>query len=624
MKLSWFIPKTLINVFRLTPIRAIILAPVALYSVILLWGGAVLPVHEAVWNSDALLKLRLGVDDPAIRIAAVKDAGSWSAADVALLDQLVTRLNTDESRPVRNAAAFALGQLGARRPLPAEAIQALTALVLHEKNDSLLSAAMTAVGQSATYNRYSYAVTERIANISAEDHFTWVYPQAATALGRIGAARPLSAPLFARMNVSFSQPRADGEREHLAAAFVEMAKGRPLPTKTLNMLARAFAGEPNRNIRTSILYALAHSAADYRYALTLNTSATRDRDPEIAAAARHGLRIIESNRHLEKNDPLSVAMNESEPVDTRLKALHILRGARIDSSVYGQIVSLAGDPETRIAAAAVEMFHWLASSADNEFDQHVLVPALSRAMADADPIVRYAAYGELTTISRNEPEYLRAGGIPVQLEFAANDPDPRVRVVILLMMQRDDAQRLAVIERGLNDPDSYVRSNAASWLSYAREPSEKRQALHDRALQDPNPDVRQSALAAQQAMGALQRTLPAEIRRLWQRAEHGQVHMKILVAVTVVMPILIGGIFLVYFVVRLVTYLQQRRWRFVAAIPVVAAWTAASYGLYLLYIAAGRTAGLDGDGIVDLAEFLWVMIGAYAALGWLMHYAVRR
>ena len=610
--------------FRLTPIRAIILASVPLYFLALLWGTALAPLHQAFWNSDTLLKLRLAIDEPAIRIAAVKDVGSWSAEDAALLNQLLISLETDESRPVRIAAASSLGQLGSQRTLPTEATQALSALVLYEQDDSLLSAAIAAVGQSAARNHYPYAVVERITGISTEKHFVWVYPQAAAALGQIGAAQPLSAPLFARMNAWFIQPQRDAEREYIANAFVEIAKGRSLPVTTLNTLARAFPRETNRSTRKSILYALAHSAAYYSYGVTLITAATNNSDQEIVAAAEHGLRIIESNRNFAKNDPLSVAINKSEPTDTRLKALHIIRGARIDPSTYAQIVALARDPETKVAAAAVEMFHWLARSADNDFDQRVLIPALSRAMSDSHSLIRHAAYGELSTITRNQPAYLRAGDIPAQLEIAANDSDPRVRVVILRMLLRDDAQRDAIIEYGMNDPDSYVRSNVASWLGSIRMQTDQHQALLAKALKDPSPDVRQSAAAAQQGWDAHVRAWPTELWQLWQAGDRGQVRRTILNAVSLVMPILIGGIFLLYYMARLLTYLRQRRWRAVAAVPVMAIWSAASYGMFLLFFAAGRTGSLDAGGINHMANDLWPAVAFYAALGWVMHYAVRR
>jgi hypothetical protein len=367
---------------RRTPILAIILAPVALYLLMQLWTHALVPLYRGVWYSDTVLKWRLTSDEPAIRIKAAKDAGLRRAEDAALLNELVARLKTDESVEVRKASATALGQLGAQRPLSAGAIQALSTLVLTESDNAMLSAVIVAVGQSAAENRYPDSVIEGIAEISSEKLQAWMYPRAATALGRIGAAQPLPDTVFAAMNTRFTDPQHAGEREDLANAFAEIAKGRLLPVTTLDILAAAFEDEPNRRIRKAILYALAYAADDYPPSITLITAATSDLDGDIASTAESGLRIIEYNRTLADKDPLSVAMNTSEPVETRLNALRIIRSTRIDPVAREQIAALAQDSEAGIAVAAVDMFPYMARSADADFDQRILIPALSRAMSD--------------------------------------------------------------------------------------------------------------------------------------------------------------------------------------------------------------------------------------------------
>jgi hypothetical protein len=75
---------------------------------------------------------------------------------------------------------------------------------------------------------------------------------------------------------------------------------------------------------------------------------------------------------------------------------------------------------------------------------------------------------------------------------------------------------------------------------------------------------------------------------------------------------------------RLLTYLQQRRWRAAALLPVVGAWATASYGMFVLYFAAGHIGTPDAGETAIVAGVLWGAIVAYAALGWGMHYAVRR
>ncbi len=100
--------------------------------------------------------------------------------------------------------------------------------------------------------------------------------------------------------------------------------------------------------------------------------------------------------------------------------------------------------------------------------------------------------------------------------------------------------------------------------------------------------------------------------------------MRILTAVTVATPILVCGIFLLFYMARFLTYLRQGRWRAVAAVPVMVVWAASSYGMFMLYFAAGHAGDLDAGETAILASVLWGAIAGYAALGWGLHYAVRR
>ena len=617
--------KTLTVMPRRTPILAIILAPVALYLLVQLWTHAVVPLYRVVWYSDTVLMWRLASDEPAIRIQAAKDAGSARAADATVLDELVAILKTDESVEVRKVAASTLGLLGAQRPLSTGAIETLTTLVMTESDNVVLSAVIVAVGQSAAENRYPDAVSERIVEIAGEKRPEWAYPRTAEALGQIGAAQPLPDTVFAFMNTRFTDPQRAGERENLAHAFAEIAKGRRLlPVTTLDLLAAAFEAEPNRRIRKAILYALAYVADDYPPAIIVITVATSDPDGDIASIAESGLRIIEYNRTLADKDLLAVAMNLSEPVAIRLDALRIIRSTRIDPAAYQQIAALARDSETEIAVAAINLFHYMACSPDGDFEQGVLIPTMSRAMSNADPLIRYAAYGQLSTISRNRPAYLSAADFPAQLDAGANDPDPKVRVVVLVMLMRDGERRAVIVERGMNDPDPYVRSNAVGWLASPKTMASQREALIAEALNDPDPNVRRFAAEAQEKWDTRERAWPIELWQLWQQGERGQVSMTVLIAVIVATPVLIGGIFLLYFMARLLTYLQQRRWRAAALAPVMATWAAASYGMFMLYFAAAHISTPDAGETAIMAGVLWGAVAVYTALGWGMRYAVRR
>jgi hypothetical protein len=176
----------------------------------------------------------------------------------------------------------------------------------------------------------------------------------------------------------------------------------------------------------------------------------------------------------------------------------------------------------------------------------------------------------------------------------------------------------------MNDPDPYVRRVAVSWLGSPRIKTNQRQEFIAKALNDPHPDVRRSAEASQRAWQTRKRAWPVELWQKWQAGERGQVGMEILIFVTVATAVLIGGIFLLYYMARLLTYLHQRRWRAAAVVPVMATWVAASYGMFMLFFVAGMAGDVDAGETAILAAVLWGAIALYAGLGWGLHYAVRR
>jgi len=437
------------------------------------------------------------------------------------------------------------------------------------------------------------------------------------------------------MNTSFLDPVHPGERESLANAFTEIAKGGLLPVPTLEILATAFEAESNRHIRIAILFALAHMAADYPPAVDVITAATSDldsdivrtADSDIVRTAEHGLRIVEANRVFADTDPLTLATDKAAPVNERLQGLRVISGSTIDPEAFEPIASLVQDPEIEIAVAALEIIYRLARDPGDDFDRRVLIPALSGAMSNPDPLIRYAAYGALSTISIHRRDYLHAADFPAQLDTGANDPDPKIRVVVLLAMLRAAGgmlQRDLIIERGMTDPDPYVRRMAAGWLGSPRVQTSRRQEFIAQALDDPDPAVRASAAAANKDWGSRKRSWAVTLWQDWQAGERKKVGMTILIAVTVATPILICGIFLLYYLARLLAYLLQRRWRVVAVVVVLSAWVTASYGMIMLYFMAAHIGDADTSEIAIVAAALWGAIGAYTALGWGMHYAVRR
>ena len=176
----------------------------------------------------------------------------------------------------------------------------------------------------------------------------------------------------------------------------------------------------------------------------------------------------------------------------------------------------------------------------------------------------------------------------------------------------------------MSDSDPYVRRMAVSWLRSPSITSRKREAWFERAMRDPDASVRASTVASKREWDARDRAWPIELWRLWQDGERGQVGMKFLIVITVAAPIVIGFAFLLYYIARLLTHIARRQWRAAAVVPVIAIWGAASYGLFLVYFMAGHTGDLDAGEVAVVASILWGAVAVYAAVGWILHYLVRR
>jgi hypothetical protein len=170
-----------------------------------------------------------------------------------------------------------------------------------------------------------------------------------------------------------------------------------------------------------------------------------------------------------------------------------------------------------------------------------------------------------------------------------------------------------------------VRRTLVGGLASPRTETGKREALLARARADPDPDVRRAAEAAQLTWQERPRSWPVEAWKMWQAGEHEKLGLIALTAVTVAAPIIVGLVFFIYYMARLLTYLYQRRWRALAVVAVMAVWAAAAYGMFLLYFMAAHAGSrLDLVEAFQLAGILWIAIALYAALGWGLHYAVRR
>lgn len=615
---------------RRTPLIALILAPFVLIAVVMAWNRLLLPLSAKIWRSEVSVRARVATGTASMRIQALREAASAREPDAELVALLVHHARQDPEPQVRVQAWRSLGAVGARQALPADALAAIHGAVLGEQADASLSAAIEAAAQAAAKNRIGDDVVLRIARVSEEKRLAWVAPRAIAALAAIGAAQALPDAVLETLRAGFAAPRRPGEREDLARAFRSIAEGGGrLPQALLDDLAGALAGEKLDRIRMQLIYALAYSSPHYPPAGPLLQEATRDPHRDVRGAAEHGLRIIQAEQLYGDRKPMAVALDRSLPVEIRLKAMGALKVNRRDAEWRAGVLALARDADPRIAVAALELFRYIEGGPEDAFDRDELIPQLRAATQHPDPQLRRAAQATLGNLLREHGRYRdRAGDFRERLDAGARDPDARVRITAFATLIRTAPGpdgRDAALERALTDADPAVRRNFAGWLGSPRIETDRREALLVRALADPDPDVRRAARAAQEKWQQRPRSWPVEAWRMWRSGEHEKLALTALTAVTVAAPIIVGLVFFVYFMARLLTYLYQRRWRALAVVVVMLAWAAAGYGMFMLYFMAAHAGGrLDLVKAFQLAGILWAAIALYAGFGWGLHYAVRR
>ncbi len=608
---------------------ALILAPFALWAVVMTWDRVLMPLTAKMWRSEFAVRVRIASGDAATRSKALRDAAAAREPDAATVTLLTESARSDPDTGVRAVALRGLGNIGHRQALPADARRLIADTVLMAPNDTVLSAALDAAGRAAARNRMGPEVVLHVASIFEEPHQSWLYGNAIRALGEIGASQPLPEEVLTVMNTRFATGKRKGEREDLARAFRTIAKGAGtrLPAQVLVALAAALAQDKNHRVRVHAVYALAYANAYYPLAKPLLAAAEQDPVKDVSRAAAHALRIVEANQLYAGREPMQVALDRSLPVETRLKAMGPLRVNRRDASWRESVLALARDEEPRIAAAALELVPYIAGAPDDAFDKNQMIPELGAAMSHADAEVRRAAYVTLGRLFIHNSRYRdHAGDFRAQLAAGAQDPDPRVREVALATTLRGgtEQERERVLRQGLADPDPQVRRVVVSWLGSPRSSIEARQKLIDQAMQDKDPGVRQAAEAARKQWESRKRSWPVEWWKLLRSGEYSKAGLMALTAVTVAVPVVIGFAFFVYFMARLLTYLYRRRWRALAVLPVMGLWAAASYGLFMIYFIAGHAGQLDRWETFQLAGVLWLAIAVYAAIGWALHFAVRR
>lgn len=371
---------------------------------------------------DVIRRLRplLGARDPGVVAAAAFGLGL--AHDSASVAELARLAGTTADTTVARAAAWSLGELGARAAPTVDSLLAGAALHPTAARYVLLAASRLRAVQA----------TRIVPFLSDPDTTTrWAAAYALARPHRSAGARPLLALR--------DQPAP--VRAEIARALTASTVGDSLGARSVSRLA-SLARDPDATVRIAAIRSLGTFGAA---AAAQVAAAFGDPDPQVRVAA------AQSAAHVLARD--TAAWRAAWSADT---AYRFRRSLLESAAVAG--VALPGasmwmaDVDWRRRAAVVSA---LAAARDTSL---AIVAAL-RAVRDADPRVRGTAYGALRALDS------AAGDARVRAVFAAARAEPDTTARDLIPGVRDTAGVRVPPPRGLPWYERIVRTVVIPALS---------------------------------------------------------------------------------------------------------------------------------------------------------------
>jgi HEAT repeat protein/beta-lactamase regulating signal transducer with metallopeptidase domain len=253
------------------------------------------------------------------------------------------------------------------------------------------------------------------------------------------------------------RPLQSGERASVVGALSEAlrdpvasvrqaaveALGNARDSVAVRALMEVLRTDESPVVRRSAAWSLGQIADDLAIS-ALSDALTRDRDVEVRKNAASALGSIDNPR---ATPALMQAVERDSEASVRMQAAESLSEIADPAATDALIRVLDRDDDSGVRRAVIEAIHHMEGVR--------AVPAVSRALRDAEPDVRRAAAEALGSMEDND-------AVPA-LMAVARDPDPEVRqAVISSLSSLSDRRAIPAFTAALSDTDVEVRREAAS------------------------------------------------------------------------------------------------------------------------------------------------------------------
>jgi hypothetical protein len=559
-------------------------------------------VREIQRPSDQKVVGWLTSPDAAKRRGGLTLLGSAVVRRDPSITEAVTRIALADPDPALQAAAIvylsrASGYAGVpgapRQELPQETIDAITGMLSSAPPDSGLTLAVVDfVGNNAYWHRKRDEVIARLTSLLPQTKDQVLREKILYALQKFARQRGLPDDAYdALLEVYIDRRRAaTHEVRAVSEVFRRAAYQQTLPAAVTEAVAAALRSHPDEHVRDNAIYTFGGQGYRSDSIPTALAQAAESADPRTRDKARTQIRIIEKRQSDYLDKLMKTARDTSQPASARIRALGKARGDYYKEDLFRDTALLL--------------------------------------LTDKDPAVRATAVRTLSYVRKHPANADDDNALLAYRDRAAQDPAAEVRIAAMVILWGLGLSRDELITRfaqALEDDDPAVVTATLDFLRTTQLQGERIDQLIEQHTHAENADVQRSA----------ERTLAQYRKRppsMWQRfnasakdVKHHGVRLYWLLAG---IGVLVAAAFAVYYMLRIVVYVSERRSRALAAGGVMLAWVALTCGMVWLFFVGVFAFGHNY--LVPIRQQLLIdlvmggLLLVYAALGWAMHYLIRR
>ncbi len=578
-------------------------------------------IYQGITNpkADSDDVITLLVDSDANRRIAGLNAYHFGLSDDAEVEKVLLQivLNDPEKEARKSAlrifvgkTALSISQIEQKPQLEITVIDQIAGLLDDERTDEdLLLQLLPFLGNTAKWQSHPYKAIQQLTTLIEETEPV-VGEEYYAGIARSDRRRAILQALrgYARFmmlpdaTLELLLPIYTGPDKHrlnieVAYIYQYHAINGPLTEAVRQAVIEAMQGHPNKQLRLAAIMTMEWiGKQEGQMPEEVFEALKKENDPQMRSNISQVILRVQQSPDDPLNGLLVIIDDLEKPVSLRTKALsNAALNHGKDPRTREAVLAMTRDNEAYMRATAVLRLPNDQPSSDqlsnNEQGQNnELLPYLDRALNDPDPIVRSAAVAKIRV-------------------FKLPDKEKRVRLEQALL-DNDDKVFISASEtiRQLNLHSKVISEHIAK-----RENSLDPAALH-------------SARLTQQKMHR-------ETRGLWQSIvettkdtrQHG-VRLYWILAAT---GILIAAGFSIYYVYRMLIFIQQkRRRRIYAVVAVLIVWTGLTYAMVALFVIGAFSFGHNylvpprDQIIIDAVMTSGLLL--YVFFGWMMKKLINR